>query len=446
MPAQVVSQATTVAYISSFAISKPETHNQLYQRYGLAQGFYDILRTLGYKREVARNEVSHFEQGWIHDYFKVKANVTDPGAGNSVNITLSTDSVGTNNTFQPRLYDQILFKNEVVGQITVVDTSTPSAPVVTVEPVDSSDNIGALTAGDAVTITSNIWDESTSQPDGLISKEDEYKFNVQRIKHTAVMSGDALTDQVWFETLSESGQVVNTKAKLTEIEADYQMKIFIEHAMLTGKKVTNTAVKGEAMTGLFPWVRAGGNISNIPAGLFNMVYWDTIENNLDQAMAPDEMFVQAGTARYQEIQNTLKDYFGDGVIYANFGAGNGKTSQDLHLDFSSFSKGGRTYHLMKNKMLNHPKILGAPGFDFTNKAIFTPINLVKDAKTREKLPCIQYIYKAKNGYSREMEVWPTGAAGGDFQYTSQKDEKQINYRAHVGLELFGSNRFYLIES
>lgn len=439
-----VTQPTTVAYLSTFDIIKPHKRNELFQRYGITQGFYEIIKALGYDSPVDNQEFSHFEQGWMHDVFKVKNDVSATGAGNDITLTVHADSVNAQNKIYPQLNDDVMNpRNEIVGTITGI-AGTASEPTITISPWQSTDDFGALTAGDEIIIYSNSYEEGTGQPESRISEEDEYTFYLKIIKGTTEATGSAMVTRTWFDRLSESGAPIPSKFMLTDIEEDARVKMRIEGAMWFDRPATNTSLNKNAMQGLIPWVRNNGNVSNVDPGLFSLVHFDVMKNKLDQEQAPNEMFGCLGTNFYTNVENTLIDFLDNGAgIWANFDQQ--KSAKDLVVDFRSFSKGGRKYHLSEMKIWNHPKLFGAANSKISSKGVWMPMDIKKDKRSGRKIPAISLRYGKLGNYSRMMEVWPTGAAGGDFTYNSQIDKKQLNYRCEVGTEFFGANRFYMHE-
>jgi hypothetical protein len=442
--AHPVTAVQTVAFLSSFDIVKPHKRNQLFQRFGIEQGFDEFLNRLGLSEPVDNIEYSHFEQGWFHDTFKVNGTVADQGAGNDILVTLHADSVDDDDNIYPQKYDVV--KNPrtgAVGQITNVDFTTPSAPILTIRPNASATSFGGVTAGDELILFSNAWPEGSAQPNGRVSKEDEYSFKLQIVKGTTEVTGSAQITRDWFDTLSHSGQSIPAKYMLTDIEEDMRVQLFIDQAMMWNEPVTNTGVERQ-MTGLIPWVRTNGNIGLVDPGMFTLVQFDVMKNTLDRQQAPNEMYGALGTHLYTNVENIMMDFLSDGAaIYMNNASG--VKPADIGIDVKSFKKGGRTYHLHEMRIWNHQKLHGVANSTSPSTGVWMPLDFKKDAKTREKVPSIRKRYAKLGAYSRMMEIWPTGAAGGDFSYNSQTDQKQVNYRCEVGTEYFGANRFYLTE-
>jgi len=439
---------------SAFDAFKPEHLNKLFSRYG-DQGMdeFRFLKTMGWEKEVSNHEYGHWEEGRIIENFQVRSNVSDPGAGNSADITLALADLDDNNKYYPRLNDEVLFANDVVGLITAIDVGTPAAPVVTVAPVDSSENIGALTASDYVVIFSNAFADGTDQPAGRVKKYHRYTNNLQIIKETVGAHGTDLIRQKWFDVTSE-GQSIPTYYSEGLLDVDYRMSAHCSHVLLVGKKTTNSslvdATTGEPVRtteGLIPYVKAEGLTH--PTNTFGMGDFDTIDRYLEQQHVGTNVLVNLGINRYQQVEDAIKEYldtngtdYTQKVLNDQFGLSQASAAT---VNFKSFSKSGRNYMLRKMSSFSNPKLLGSSGFDYVNKAVFIPMNKQKDAKTGAWSSSMGYRYGSFNGYNRRMEMWSVAGAGNELKVSSI-DRKDTYMRAHIGAHFMGGNRFVLVES
>jgi len=70
--------------------AKPEVANVLFRRYG-AQGqpVLQFFRSVSREEPVTNDTYSAYEENWIHENVTVGANISDPGAGNSMDIPFS---------------------------------------------------------------------------------------------------------------------------------------------------------------------------------------------------------------------------------------------------------------------------------------------------------------------------------------------------------------------
>jgi len=442
-----VSAVATDELVTTFDIHKPEIRNKLFRQYG-NQGvlYYDVVKSLGYASAVAQTEFSHYAEGWIHQNVEVRNNVADPGAGNSIDFTLAATDLDSNNNFFIQEDDTVMFTNEVTGTVTNIDVTTPSAPVITVEPDGASDNIGALTAGELVIVTSNNFAEDTDQPESTVSKPEKRTFSTKIIKQTRTASGSELTNQNWYDQDTDGNRLPGIFYKQS-MEADYEMKLRMDGALCFDRPTTNTtliAAGKRTMTGVIPWMRTNG-LSNSHGGTFAITDFDTMEEQLDSYNAPDESYGFLGTKFHQLIENTISTdnrFTAGGILYANFSEG--KESSDINLNFSAFQKTGRNYVFSRMGSFNQRKLYGSTGYNINQMGYFAPTKQTKDARTREKMPYMSLRYKKMGNYSREMETWYTGGAG-NIRKTDGRDRISINYRTECGGEPAAPKHWFLQE-
>lgn len=127
-----------------------------------------------------------------------------------------------------------------------------------------------------------------------------------------------------------------------------------------------------------------------------------------------------------------------------YGAFNGNKEIALAFGFSSFTRGGYTFHKKIYDALSYSPMMGATGFDYAGMGLVIPGDAGRDAKTRESIPSLRVRYKEAGGYSRKMEHWLTGSAG-LANPTNDEDNMKAHYRTERGFEGFANNRFALIE-
>lgn len=443
----VVTQQHSDAHISIFDIHKPEKLNILFRKYGdQGLGFFNVIDTLGYKKPVKQTAFSHFEEDFIHENVEVRTDVADPTVGLPLLFTLATTDLDASNNFYIALGDDVMLANQVTGTVTVVDISTPTAPVITVEPHDSTDNLGAVTAGDKVVIYSNNFAEGTTQPAGKVANTTEFSFSVKIIKVTNTMTGSEMTNQTWFSTMSD-GKKIPAYYMKGQFDSEYEMMLRISNAMLFDRATTNTVLtttNNRTMTGLVPWLRTNGNTSTYNLGFFAFNDFDSSNNTLDQNFAPAELLSLLGLGLMTEWENLFVDTFDQGaLVYGEF-KGGARKSVDLNIGFKSLTKTERTWHLHNMKVFNHPKLFGSAGFDIANMGVITPMDKKKEATTKNRIPSIGLRYKQLGDYSRKMNVWTTGGAG-QGQKTSQTDDRQVNILSECGSQYIAANRFFLWE-
>ena len=434
------------ALVSTFDIHKPEKLNVLFRKYGKqGLGFFNILNTLGYKKPVAQTRYSHFEEDWIHQAAHVLANVGNPGAGNPITFRLDpTLDLDSGNRYFIQVNDDVMFANQVTGTVTGI-VAVGAAVDVTVRPQQTTDNIGALTAGATVIIYSDNWAEGTTQPPGHVTKPVEYFFDAKIIKVTNEATGTEQTNRIWVESMSDGQKLVSWVTK-GQIDADYEMSLRMDGALLFDRPTTDATLLGagnRTTFGLVPWIRSGGNVVTYVPGFYSIQDFYSQTEILDASFAPNEMLSLLGISLYNEIEQLFVNTFPEGaLVYGSFAEG--KKEIDLNIGFKSFTAGGRGWHLKKMNSFSHPYLYGATGFPLKGMGIMCPMDSIKDANPdgANNIPSIGCRYKELGGYSRQMKVWETG---GGKNVTNQVDKDELNMRTEMGSEYIASNRFFLVE-
>jgi len=453
MSPESISSILASDVVSGFDVHKPERMNELFRKYGdQGASMFLLLRSLGFEKSVAQTEYSHNEENRIHETFKVRANVSDPTAGVAAAITLHTDSLDANNRFYPRLWDQVIFPNEVVGIITDIDVSTPADPVVTVTPNDSTDNIGALTAGDELVIFSAAFSEGSGQPEGAAKGTELYTNNTQIIKETIGMTGTEMTNQSWLRLKNMEGAPWYYE---NQSDVDYRMALKIDGALLFNKKTTNSitdAATGNPIRtteGLVPYMRRKAQQLTVASGSATIANFDTIDKLMDKEGAGKYTLSMLGIDRHQEFENLLKDYFDNtNISYAkqamNKDLFKGDESLAASVNFTTLLKSERVYAFKRMEVFNNPKLYGATGYNMSTYGMFVPLNTKPDAKDRnKKVESIGCRYKGLGQYDRRMEVWQVGGAGAGLKVT-EFDKRETFMRADVGAHFRGGNQMVLM--
>lgn len=428
------------SYISTFDIHKPSIRNKLFKRFGKqGVGFFATIETLGFLESVDQTNYSHYEEDFYHETFTVLNPVASAGAGNDVNIRLQASNVDASGYFYVRINDDVLFPNQVTGKVVAIDTTSFATPQITVEPHAAADNIGALSAGQQISIYSNGWQEDTDQPDGRISKVSKFSFGTKIIKETVIATGSEMTNRTWLEE-------PNCYYLKGQMEADYRMMLQIDGASLFDRVITNTALSNAGhrnMTGLVPWMRGGSPIGAYTPGLFNMSNVNYMIKRLEKNFAADEYLWMNGIDLSVELEDLLVDNFAENPrVFA--GKADGSLAQELNLGFKTINKSEYTFHLQKMKVFSNPKVYNIAGYNVTGLGLVCPLNYRQDAKDRSQVPSLGMRYKEMNGYSRKMEFFVQQGAGvGPKQIT--RDRRSINMRCELGTEFFGGNSFFLWE-
>ena len=451
-----VSALTTAA----LAMHKRDVDENFVKRYG-NQGITGLLELVGAKKEATQSTFQHYEEAFIHNTVKVTFGSANPSGAGSLNLTfIAEDSVdqesspaaasisGTNEDMPVRVGDLLMTSQ---GDILYVHTLTQhaSAPTIAVYNTQGTTWSGSgydTSSGEYVTIIGNTFAENTDQPSSMLPRIHTYENNVMIIKESFEVSGTEATNVIYFKVDNEkmgSGYLWYLKG-----EADTYKRFldYCELQLIMGKTVdssqTNMTQKGTE--GLLDFIESRGQSMDLGSSSITMADFDAVVKSLDKYRGAKEMALYAGIDLSLDIDDLLAAQGAYAAGGANYGTFNNNKNMALNLGFNSFSRGGYTFHKKTYDLFNHPKLMGASGFNYPGYGMCIPMDTQRDAKSGAKIPSLRIRYKAANGYSREMEHWLTGSAVLKNK-TNSEDNLKSHYRTERGFEGFAPNRFMLIK-
>jgi hypothetical protein len=221
------------------------------------------------------------------------------------------------------------------------------------------------------------------------------------------------------------------------------MMLLGENTATAGITVGGKAVGGSE--GYFAAIEDRGIVET--GGVVNtLTEMDAIITELDKQGAAPEYCIYGNTAQMLALDDMIAAGTGAagfataGVTNGSmaFGAFSNDPQAAVRLGFSSFRRGGYTFHNKSWKLLNDPTLLGSADF----KGVMIPLTTVVDPKTGDRAAALEMNYKATNGYSREMEHWMTGSILGVTN--ANEDSLQFNYRSECNLITRAANQHVLI--
>lgn len=457
-PAQVGYMTQDV--FATFDAGKPQISNVLTDRYGYQ---YDssFLKFADMGRQepvMAKNWFNH-EDNWIWETIEVASAVSDPTEGEPAEVTIS---VGTGNTFFARVGDIVTIPGTLVqAWISEVDLTTPSAPVITLIPVDEDDNIGAIAEGAILSITSGAFGEGTDQPAGTIFGTVKREFQTQIIKESVGLDGSQFANEMWF-SVYKNGDVIGYFTTGT-LRAEYGFKLKTDGAIMVGKANNNADMvqyrvnhhgvaqsdTSEVRTtkGIIPWINELGNTPEYTEGAYDLEDLDELGLYLRaQGITGGVVYTGLGAKVFNEVQNAAKDYAvdttGDGALLNSIVSVLGKGNKEVatSLNFKHINRGNFTYSLDTIDVFSHPKYLGATGYNLDKTGFFIPLKTVRDSKTSQAVDNIVMKYRASASYNRRAEMWSVKGAGGGT-YVSSVDRADWFLRGEFGLGALAVNQW-----
>ena len=427
--------------VSSFDLHKPEKNKILFDAHGdQGQSHFLMLKNMMLEKPVANETYGHYENNRYHAAFRVRAAVTDPGAGNDLVVTIHADDLDDNNKFYPRKNDAVMLKNKVTGYIHAVDTTTPAAPKLTLRLNDTAKNFGAVALGDTIIIISGVASEESGQPVAAFSGATYSDNDLQIIKETIGYSGVEMTNQTWVQINGMEGAPWYF---MGQKQIDYRMMLKFDGALTYMERNTNTAAidpdtgnRYRSTEGCYTYAARKAIPKTIASGAITVSDFDDIDLELEAQHQSNIVLSINGSKKYQDIENALVTYFADtNISYVTdtvntklYGAGH---SKEAVVNFKSLTKSGRTFLFRRNPNSTNPVTYGADGFTMKDESLFLSLNKFYHEKNGESLSQIGMRYKALGSYNRRTEVWNVGGAGTGLKVT-EYDKVNTFQRAHIG--------------
>jgi hypothetical protein len=435
--------------------TKPSNMDLLVKTFG-DQGLTGFLELSGATKSIATaDEVQYWEESRLHRTITATiAAAANAGAAATIVITeVDGAAVGTG-VATTNAASSFIRANDVLlganGQRLLVTAVTDSnALSFTAEDLNGG-AIAADTTGRQYNVIGNLYAQGTSQPSKFYSTQLTRRVNPLFItKETFQVTGSAATNIGWVDVGGGDyrwfikGEMDTRKRFLNQREA----------MLMFGQAEASVGVGTE---GYFAAIENRGivvsNVTTADAGFGAdaFVDFDAILLAIDKEGAPSEyaIFVDLPTSL------SLDTMVANGVATSNtaglagqFGAFNNNPNMAVTLGFKSFTRGGYTFHKKDWKLLNDPTMGGTFASTKAAGAIrgaMTPLSTVADAKTGERSPSLEMVYKSAGGYSRDIEHWVTG--GGVLGYNTDGDDlAKFHYRSEVALVTRAANQHVLIK-
>lgn len=410
----------------------PDIYNQLVQPFG-DQSLMDFCRMIGAHSPLAANKAEWFEEPRLHNAPTGTISATLTANSNTATITIDTPA-----DLNVRVGDNVLDGVQQLRVITVAGDNT----TITVEPFDNWAT--AYGAADPVqlVITGNDYEAGTDQPAEFIESGVVLRESATMIlKDRYMATGSQETNKAWIPIPSSHGSGGGYVWYLKN-EADQRKRFenYLIMSMITGEVVTGNssiAANISGTEGLVPAVKARG--INAVGSLAAEDDIDGVVLQLAKIRADLEYTVWQSTQHKIGMDKLLAGMAG-AAANSQYGIFNNDKNMALNLGFSSYERGGYTFHLKTWDLLNDPTLLGAhPTY---LQALFIPGGKRMENKSGMLSHAFNVRYKSMGGYNRDMEHWITGSALG--AKTDGQDVTRFEYRAEMAAQTMGANNFVAV--
>lgn len=442
------------------AAGKPDNISPLHYIYGdeSVSGLNGLLEAVGaVNRAGTQDSVDWWE--------KTRRHFSDVPASNTA-ITVATQSTNSMNiTFSAAhryvTGDKLLLyiatngsKAPIVATVTD-DDQNDDGLVITVYPDTTwPEDIGTSEI-ELVTKIGAEFAQGTNQPTvGLVPNVDKYSQTYFIMKTMFPATGSQLTNIQWVTdpVTGDDRWVYFGDKENTMRTLDYK-----ELMMTVGKKITNsnlTALDLNGSESLFDAVsnrgiNTNGAIDSL-AELEDLIMAFDGQAGQSNISGGDQRIFFANRMQRLAIDDMVASLngaagFGTGVNGApSFGAFSNGEEMAVRLGFSSFTRGGYTFHMKDYKLLNDVTLLGNSLANYYKGIIF-PLASYSDPKSGQVSSMLEISEKAYGGYNRGMEEWVVGAANGVYNHSDGFDGMLFHKRCETALVVKGANNIALIK-
>ena len=421
-------------------VNKEDNRDLLVKTYG-NQGITGFLKMTGaVKASGTNDEVQYWEESRLHS--KVAITV---GTQAAANATSATAAMASANSMTLRDNDVVLLDEKI--RCIVEKTG---AETLDLFPVSGTFGAVVATGAKSVPVIGNLFAQGSDQPSEFLESNVVRRTNPYMIlKETFKVSGSQATNIGWIN----AGNGDYRWYVKGEMDTRQRFLDKREMMMLLGEKTVSGVASAEidingvvtGSEGYFSAIEDRGIVEK--DGIVDtLAEMDAIITELDKQGAAPEYCIYGNTAQMLALDDMVAAGASAGTALttgaAAFGAFQNDPQAAVRLGFSSFRRGGYTFHNKSWKLLNDPTLLGGTSGVF--KGVMIPLTTVVDPKTGNRAAALEMNYKAANGYSREMEHWMTGSILGVTN--ANTDSLQFNYRSECNLITRAANQHVLIRS
>ena len=438
-------------------INALDVRPELIKTYG-NQGITGFLRMTGaVKAAGSAEKITYYEEARLHQKVRAAVKGGSSSAADTANQTLTFVADASPATIDADIRAHTPMEGDILllnGKDRVVVTTEGTANTSTDFVVHYMNKPTVAVADDGAVyempIIGNIFDEGTEQPGRFIeSNVVRYQKPYAIIKGNFEVTGSQATNIGYIDV---GGGDYRWYIK-GEMDARQRFLDKREMTLLFGQEVADQT--GLSMNGNEGYITAledrGLVTSNFLGSDGGFTDLDDLITEFDKQGSAPEYAIYANTKQNLLLDDMVAQGGGSskaGIagVTASYGAFQNSPDMAVQLGFSSFSRGGYTFHKHGWKLLNDPTLLGGDA-DVQSKlvaGVMCPLATVTDPTTGDRSPALELNYKAAGGYSRELEHWVTGSILG-FRNTTE-DTAKFNYRSECALVTRAANQHVLIKA
>lgn len=438
------------AYISLQDIGMPKWYDKLVASKG-DQGleFVGMVHAMNWCQTEKEDTklVQHYEDDWIWDNFRVAAQA---GGGLTATLTISSVSI-YDGKFYPGVNDIIEFPNTdasgnpILAQVTAIGANT-----IDVKVANTAWTIPATTEGQELIVGTTWYADDTGQPASKRTTFNLYQNQFVINKQSVKMTGLAMTEELkWKNYELISGKNMGGVVSRTTGELDIRMMIGEQYTFLSGQTTDNlTGIAG--LEGMFAGMRRAS--IQFPYVVWGLSAYDAMDKAQSQVYAGSIQGMLMGINLEQANRSVMSDYLKHtNVDYVTkssnlelFGNAENSDALAMVIDFNYIKlTSKRRYAFKRFDSLINPKQYGATGYNYQGNFYTIPLKKNNvDPNNQMRVPTMQIIYRAKDGYDRRNEFFTTGSANvAKYGNTNDVDNRIMNGRSTMSARFFALSQW-----
>lgn len=402
------------------------------------------------KRKARRHTYYYHEEGqWLSAAAFIQT-VVDQTTFIDVTLT-AADHQDTGTISYPTVGNLVVFENEVVGLVTVVNRSVASAHVVSIKPATVANAVllASAVVGTSMVFYSDAQKEKSDQTSTRIPRSDKVTNLIQTFRADYEVTDHAEQNETEFEYMGQKFLYVKGIDDTSDrfaMDEDLGLLITTASNSLTDAGGANINLA----KGLIPQITDSGNTLEY-FGTPDMTTVDDAMLILNKAFGDHEYVVGHGLPVQIGWKNWLIDFAKGGDMNISFNAFDGGQKQAISMDFKSISVAPYTFHFNTWDILSHSDSLGAGNMPYKDMAIFIPTGKVKNPEPgdgfAEYEPYLQIVYAnvpgAANENKGDYKMWESGG-NARTGATSTVATRVISMMAWKSLEVRRRNAFMIM--
>lgn len=430
----------TRAYLSTLNILDRTFTQQLVEKYG-NDSYVFVMEMLGKKVKTENNSFYHYEKRRNMRSAQVASHTGGASAGVDCVCTISAGSHYDSGTKSPGRVGEVVMisANGVLGKISVVDVTTPSAHIYTVKPLKSTDTFAPANNDWLLFQGAQHVGEASSKLTSIQPVVDRVTNTITEIRDDYRITDKAAMERIEFEYEGNryfkyfgSGEAEKNWLNCREL-----LVMFSDVVNNAGITTNGTVGAKGALT----QIQAGGSDLAYTAGSMTIADWQGVTRQLTFNGVAAEIQGLLDVYQYQEVQKLLfTTYNGGAVVWASVG---GSQDAAVRYGFQSFAIDGFSFHFKKYAPFSPEWEWGvtpAATPNYRNYGVYIPQGF-SNVMGQSKLPTISIRYQEAIP-GKEIDSYPTGG----YSETNKTDVREllITTIGHYGVQVAAANQCVIL--